>query len=180
MIKTSIFIAIAFGFSILAVNQSANADDATKDTVVDPMLQSLNRLRPVMDVVRQHYPRATYLAFGKKLHFEASTQLYVEKAIAKATRGQEPPLVVVRGPKKEGGVWCDIVLVKGSSRILARAEGATKREHFIEHVIYQDLIDTGHHLQATVRVTKGDGNAKFIKDLTVLMQSYSHDFVTDD
>ena len=141
----------------------ANLEAETKSA---EKLKALNKGRPVKDVVSKYYPQASYLTYGKKLHFEDSTQLY-----------SDTPLAAVRGPKKEGGVWCDIVLENGSSQPLA--EVTTVGKHFTEHTIYQDLVDTGHYLHVTVRVTKGDGNAEFIADLKTLIHSYSHDLVTN-
>jgi hypothetical protein len=115
----------------------------------------------------------------QNLHFEDSTQLYVESAITKLQVVGNSFLEGVRGPKAKGGVWCDIFLLKGSSRSYSRAEGAVKRKHFVEHKIYQDLHGIDHHLHVTLRVPKGNASSEFVKEFTSLIRSCSRDFVTD-
>lgn len=164
---------------IFAENRSANAQGAATGTV-DPMLEALERLRPVMRVVREYYPSSSYLAFDKRLHFEDSTKLYVAEAIVKTPIGVNPPLVVVRGPREEGGFWCDVVLERGSSESRPRAEGATEREDFTEHLLYQDLPGTDHYLQMILRVTKGDDNEEFVEAVKSHVRSYGKAVATDN
>ena len=79
----------------------------------------------------------------------------------------------VRGPKEEGGVWCDIFLLEGSSESYSRAEGALGRRHFVEHKIYQDLHGIDHHLHVTLRVPKGSASLAFVKEFKSLIRSCS-------
>lgn len=179
MKQNTTLVAFVVVVGILATANPSLAQDKREPRTVHPMLKALDKHRPVLKVVQKHYPEVTSITFGEKLHFEDSTRLYVARAVAKVPKGKTPPLVVVRGPKQKGGVWCDIILVKGSSKLYARSEGATEREHFTEHIIYQDLAETEHHLRVTLRVTKGEGNADFVKEFKSLIHSYSHDFATD-
>ena len=85
----------------------------------------------------------------------------------------------VRGPKEEGGVWCDIFLLEESSELYSRAEGALGRKHFVEYKIYQDLHGINHHLHVTLCVPKGSASLEFVKEFKSLIRSYSRDFMTD-
>ncbi|MBT8044946.1 MAG: hypothetical protein KJO79_08340 [Verrucomicrobiae bacterium] len=167
---------VIFGVAvIMAAPHSASADKPS----VHPVLKALDQKRPVLKVVRKYYPHATTVSLGSKLHFEDRTRLYIARAIVKTPLGREAPHVEVRGPKPDGGVWCDIVLVNGSSKPLARAEGATDRGQFTEHMIYQDLKGINQYLRVTLRVPKGDGSRAFVKEFKDLIRSYTHDFTTD-
>ena len=173
------WIAIIVGLSIITAVNPIMAEGSEHANSVDPKLKALNELRPILAVVLKLFPEATSTMLGKKFHFEDSTRLYVARAIAKVPKGQKPPLVEVRGPKQTGGVWCNIILLGGSSKPYARAEGATECEHFTEHIIYQDLGGIDHHLHVTFRVPKGKKHDEFVKEMKSLIQSYSHDFMTD-
>jgi len=155
------------------------AKAAEDRTPVDPKLAALNKIRPVRTVVAKYFPEATYIFFENNLHFEDSTQLYVEEMISKLPARQKPQLEMCRGPKSTCGVWCDVVLLKGECPPYQRSEGATPRKHFVEHMIYQDLHGIDCHLYVTLRVPKGGKRAEFVKDFTALIRSCSHDFVTD-
>ncbi|MEO1615391.1 MAG: hypothetical protein AAFV88_06050 [Planctomycetota bacterium] len=180
MVNSRLLVAFfAVWTSCSIANPPAKAEDAFSTVKLDPMLKPLTGEKSVIDVVKRHFPNASFLAYGHKIHFEDATQLYLARAIAKVPAPMEPPLVVVRGPRKGGGVWCDISISKGTSKKLPRAEGATVREEFVEHVIYQDLVANNHYLQATVRVTEGTDN-NFIEELKSLLQSYGQDLNTKD
>lgn len=169
-------------WSILVTFVSASiifAEEQDQSIPVDPKLVALNKIRPVLRTVKKFYPEASSILFMQNLHFEDSTQLYVESAITKLQAAGNSFLEDVRGPKAKGGVWCDIFLLKGSSRSYSRAEGAVKRKHFVEHKIYQDLHGIDHHLHVTLRVPKGNASLEFVKEFTSLIRSYSRDFVTD-
>ena len=155
------------------------AEEQKQSIPVDPNLEALNKLRPVLKTVKKFYPEASSILFMQNLHFEDSTRLYVESAITKLRAGGDSFLEDVRGPKEEGGVWCDIFLLEGSSKSYSRAEGALDRKHFVEHKIYQDLHGIDHHLHVTLRVPKGDASLEFVKEFKSLIRSYSHDFMTD-
>lgn len=174
--KTVMTKIVILGVAVLMVAPySASAGEPD----VDPVLRALDQTRPVLKVVRKYYPNATTISLGSKLHFEDRTRLYIIQVIAKTPKGKEPPHVEVRGPKPDAGVWCDIVLAKGSSKPLARAEGATDRGQFTEHIIYQDLKGMNQYLHVTLRVPKGDGSRAFVKEFKDLIRSYTHDFKTD-
>lgn len=163
----------------VAVMMAASFDASAENPDVHPALRALDQTRPVLKVVRKYYPSATAISLGSKIHFEDNTRLYVARAIAKTPKGEEPPLVEVRGPKEDGGVWCEIQLLDGSSKIHPRAEGATDRGKFTEHMIYQDLKGIDQYLQVTLRVPKGEGSSEFVKEFKALIRSYKHDFTPD-
>ena len=171
--------AFALGAITLGALSPIQAKEGKAPNEVSPILKALDKTRPILAVVRKHYPNATSTMLGKKFHFEDSTRLYVEPMIAKFPAGQKAPLAEVRGPSENGGVWCNIDLLEGSSKPYARAEGALERENFVEHIIYQDLSGIDHHLHVTLRVPKGEGSAAFVKEFTSLIRSYIHDFATD-
>lgn len=155
------------------------AEEQKQSIPVDPKLEALNKLRPVLKTVKKFYPEASSILFMQNLHFEDSTRLYIESAITKLRAGGESFLEEVRGPKEEGGVWCDIFLLEGSSESYSRAEGTLVRKHFVEHKIYQDLYGIDHHLHVTLRVPKGSASLAFVKEFKSLIRSCSRDFMTD-
>ena len=167
-----IFVFVTAGSAVLS-------EEKNQSIPVDPKLEALNKFRPVLKTVKKFYPEASSILFMQNFHFEDSTRLYVESAITKLRAGGESFLEDVRGPKEEGGVWCDIFLLEGSSKRYSRAEGAVERRHFVEHKIYQDLHGIDHHLHVTLRVAKGATSLGFVKEFKALIRSYSHDFVTD-
>ena len=130
-ISRRLFMVLVFGIALT----TAPAGELKELSPVDAKLVALNKYRPVMNVVKKYYPQASHLLFENRLHFEDSTMLYVERMIAKVPAGGKPPFEEVRGPTEDGGVWCDIVLLEGSSAAYARSEGAVERGHFVEHMI---------------------------------------------
>ena len=133
----------------------------------------------MLKTVKKSYPEASSILFMQNLYFEDSTRLYVESAITKLRAGGESFLEDVRGPKEEGGVWCDIFLLEESSESYSRAEGALGRKHFVEYKIYQDLHGINHHLHVTLRVPKGSASLEFVKEFKSLIRSCSRDFMTE-
>jgi hypothetical protein len=154
------------------------AEEQKQSIPVDPKLEALNKLRPVLKTVKKFYPKVSSLLFMQNLHFEDSTRLYVESAITKLRAEGESFLETVRGPEEGGGVWCDIFFLEGSSKSYSRAEGALERKHFVEHKIYQDLHGINHHLHVTLRVPKGSASLEFVKEFKSLIRSCSRDFMT--
>lgn len=167
-----IFVFVTAGSAVLS-------EEKNQSIPVDPKLEALNKFRPVLKTVKKFYPEASSILFMQNLHFEDSTRLYIESAITKLRAGGESFLEEVRGPKEEGGVWCDIFLLEGSSKSYSRAEGALVRKHFVEHKIYQDLYGIDHHLHVTLRVPKGSASLEFVKEFKSLIRSCSRDFMTD-
>ena len=89
------------------------AEEQDQSIPVDPKLVALNKIRPVLKTVKKFYPEASSILFMQNLHFEDSTQLYVESAITKLQAVGGSFLEDVRGPKAKGGVWCDIFFGRG-------------------------------------------------------------------
>ncbi len=160
---------LTVALSILSAANPVFADKSDTPDVVNPMLKALDKNRPILSLVRKHYPKATSSMSKNTMHVESFTQLYTMKAVTKLPKGQAAPLAKVRGPKESGGVWCEISLLRGSSKIYARAAGALDRGHFTEHVVYQDLAGTNNHLYVILRVPKGEGSAQFVKEFKSLI-----------
>lgn len=134
---------------------------------------------PVVKIVKKHFPKVQVTYKGQALHLESSVKVHEEWTLIKSPFGNKPSKEKVIGPRKEGGVWCDIELKRGDKRIEPRQEGRIVLNHFAENTVYQELTGTGCYLHITLRVPKSERESLFEKEFKKTIRSLVHSFSTD-
>jgi len=132
--------------------------------------------KSVCQLTEKHFPDISSHKFQNHIHFENSTQLFIEPAIVKTVGVADPPLEEVRGPKTDG-VWCRIELREGDTPY-ARSAGRTPREQFDEYVFYPYARDLDQHLYVILRLPKDDGKSRhkaILKDLEAILKNFAPD-----